>query len=824
MPLFLIDSETRVASVGFRFTDGGIDEMRLTQRIALHDPGMISRIRRSLAWLPFISAPAPERFSPIELQKDKVRLALFLQQDGFPDADVGYEVVLDTTDNAVAVTFLVTPGEPRLLDSVTVAGPDGDSLDVPAPLQSRWRDFRARLAAERGERLSDVLETRLRGRTLDFWRNHGYAFADVASRVDTTGPASRFAAILALTVKPGPYARVGSIDVEGNRVLSRRTILRELPFASGDEFDANRLAVGQSQLFGIDLVRLALISVPDSQPADSTANVRIRIEEGSLYQVEGRVGFTTEQGIAAETSWSDRDFLGGARRLTLNGRANTGWWSGQPGPNSSYNVTATLRQPWLGDYRVSGLLSPFYSYRDDLRDRSAQVGLDATVVWERGPLRTLSVSWGFANRRVYTARGGALTGTAGFLDFLRSRDTLDIDIRSSGLKSTATWGRLDDPVAPRSGWITRFGAQVTGPKALSNVQYVRLDGRVQAFLPIRSRGAVLLRGGGRPALPARLERSVRRRPGPDFPPPPRRVVHGRRHAERPRLGHRPARAEDPRHPGFDGGRFHRVRDREPLRAARRARPLDGLDRAPARDAVRERAELHPRVPRRRPRLDRRPPLCRAGFRALPAHARRRRPLRRRRRRPARDAGRTAPPLARLQAEPGPARRPRPRRRRPRPARGDPDRGRAHPRRKTLAVAPVDRPIVLTGDPMTSHETANGHTDIGIRRIAWRTLEHWLGGGIMHWGASLSYYTLFSMAPLLVFITGTAGMLFDASVTQTEILSQLRIVLGPRGADIAATVLHQASFPGFGSLASAALAAALDRRRDRRVQQPAGRAQ
>ncbi len=278
-------------------------------------------------------------------------------------------------------------------------------------------------------------------------------------------------------------------------MLSRRTILRELPFASGDEFDANRLAVGQSQLFGIDLVRLALISVPDSQPADSTANVRIRIEEGSLYQVEGRVGFTTEQGIAAETSWSDRDFLGGARRLTLNGRANTGWWSGQPGPNSSYNVTATLRQPWLGDYRVSGLLSPFYSYRDDLRDRSAQVGLDATVVWERGPLRTLSVSWGFANRRVYTARGGALTGTAGFLDFLRSRDTLDIDIRSSGLKSTATWGRLDDPVAPRSGWITRFGAQVTGPKALSNVQYVRLDGRVQAFLPIRSRGAVLLRGG-----------------------------------------------------------------------------------------------------------------------------------------------------------------------------------------------------------------------------------------------------------------------------------------------------------------------------------------
>ena len=39
-------------SVGFRFTDGGVDESRLTQRIALHDPGTLSRIRRTLDWLP----------------------------------------------------------------------------------------------------------------------------------------------------------------------------------------------------------------------------------------------------------------------------------------------------------------------------------------------------------------------------------------------------------------------------------------------------------------------------------------------------------------------------------------------------------------------------------------------------------------------------------------------------------------------------------------------------------------------------------------------------------------------------------------------------
>jgi membrane protein len=81
-------------------------------------------------------------------------------------------------------------------------------------------------------------------------------------------------------------------------------------------------------------------------------------------------------------------------------------------------------------------------------------------------------------------------------------------------------------------------------------------------------------------------------------------------------------------------------------------------------------------------------------------------------------------------------------------------------------------------------------------LAWRSLEEWFEADVMHWGASLSYYTLLSLGPVLILLTTIAGALFDASEAQGEILSRLSILLGSRGAQVAETILREASFPGF----------------------------
>ena len=483
-PLFRIDSETRVGSLDFRFADGAtLDESRLERRIALADLGTFARMRRALSWLPLVSAPERMIFRPVDLQKDKVRLVRFYRSEGFPHVEVSYEVALDPDENTVAITFDVREGEPRILHRVEFVGSQGNPFEAAADLAPEWMEFVDEFAREEGARASDLLRERLRHRTVAWWRDHEHAFASVVATV-TTGPEDELHATLRLAVEPGPRTTIGDVVVQGNERVSDDTLLRELPFRKGDPYRASRLAEGQRELFGLELVRLALVSVPDTQAADTSADVLVRVEEGSLRTIEGLLGYTSEEGIAAESSWTHRNFLGGARSFQTTGDARTGWLALGEGPNARYGLISSVRQPYLGNRRVSGLLSPFVEYRDTPRDESARVGFDVTALWEARALRTWSVSYGFAYRRVFETRGGGLAEVSDYLGLLETLETIDVDTRTSALSSSATWGQVDDLIFPRAGWVTRLRGEVAGPSGLANVEYGRVAGGADGFLPL----------------------------------------------------------------------------------------------------------------------------------------------------------------------------------------------------------------------------------------------------------------------------------------------------------------------------------------------------
>ena len=56
------------------------------------------------------------------------------------------------------------------------------------------------------------------------------------------------------------------------------------------------------------------------------------------------------------------------------------------------------------------------------------------------------------------------------------------------------------------------------------------------------------------------------------------------------------------------------------------------------------------------------------------------------------------------------------------------------------------------------------------------------------GAALAYYTLFSMAPLLLIAISVAGAVFGIDTARAEILDQLRALMGREGADAVAALL------------------------------------
>ncbi len=69
------------------------------------------------------------------------------------------------------------------------------------------------------------------------------------------------------------------------------------------------------------------------------------------------------------------------------------------------------------------------------------------------------------------------------------------------------------------------------------------------------------------------------------------------------------------------------------------------------------------------------------------------------------------------------------------------------------------------------------------------------------GAALSYYTLFSIAPLILIVVAVAGFAFGDDAARGEIFEQLAGLVGPQGAQAVEELLQHASRPGAGALAA-----------------------
>ena len=69
------------------------------------------------------------------------------------------------------------------------------------------------------------------------------------------------------------------------------------------------------------------------------------------------------------------------------------------------------------------------------------------------------------------------------------------------------------------------------------------------------------------------------------------------------------------------------------------------------------------------------------------------------------------------------------------------------------------------------------------------------------GAALSYYTLFSIAPLLLIVISVAGMLFGEKAVQGEVTQSLQYLMGEDGAKAVEGLLLSVSEPKEGIIAT-----------------------
>jgi membrane protein len=91
---------------------------------------------------------------------------------------------------------------------------------------------------------------------------------------------------------------------------------------------------------------------------------------------------------------------------------------------------------------------------------------------------------------------------------------------------------------------------------------------------------------------------------------------------------------------------------------------------------------------------------------------------------------------------------------------------------------------------------------GLWKIARDTVASWLNHNASSLGAALAFYTLFSIAPILVIAMAVAGYVFGPHVAEAHVLEQMRGLLGDAGATAFQSLLSSAHQSGLKGVAAA----------------------
>ena len=87
-------------------------------------------------------------------------------------------------------------------------------------------------------------------------------------------------------------------------------------------------------------------------------------------------------------------------------------------------------------------------------------------------------------------------------------------------------------------------------------------------------------------------------------------------------------------------------------------------------------------------------------------------------------------------------------------------------------------------------------------LAKKAVKAWIDDRAPSMGAALSYYTVFSIAPLLLIVIAIVGVVLGNDAAQTAVVAQLQALLGEQIGDVVTGMLQHVDRPGQGAIAAA----------------------
>jgi outer membrane protein assembly factor BamA len=301
------------------------------------------------------------------LEADELRLKVYYYERGFREATVEADTARD--GDGVRLTFDIEEGRPVRVTELEVHGAPDELLERPLPMQV-------------GDPFDIVANEASRDTLLARLRNNGFARAQVLVSADIFRDAP-YEARLRYDVVPGTATRFGEIRVVGNAEASPELVHRMLTFREGDRYDRSALLRSQRNLYRLQIFRHADVQADLQSEPDSVIPITVQVAEGDMRRVRVGAGLNSVECGTLEGRWTSRNFLGGGRRVEVQGQVG--------------NLL-------MGQCEQVPLLSPVESSFQDL---TGVFSIDFTQPWLFGPRNNVGVGL-FAERRnvpqVFTRR------------------------------------------------------------------------------------------------------------------------------------------------------------------------------------------------------------------------------------------------------------------------------------------------------------------------------------------------------------------------------------------------------------------------------------
>lgn len=350
-------------------------------------------------------------FDSLALPEEELKLKSFYFNNGFFDAKISSTYFLDSADYECYVVFEIKEGKVSKINKITAFGLNDISSYHKGMIKSM-------INVDTTENYSYTKISGINLNVTNYLRNNGYMFAEFDSTtiyIDTMKNIVK----AELYFTHGKKYDLSEINVEksgiGKDEVDTELIKEVAALNEGDIYSEYNIRLAQSRLYRTNLFNIAYVKNEIEDTVGNTVPINISTEIGNMYEIAPEIIMNNEDNrfnLGLSVGFSKKNFLGGARILTLNGSIASQNIFEFLKNISVYNTTVIgyadlrliLEQPFLFGENIqtrAELYTTLQKRRDEYNTTAN--GLKFTFNFELPEfvyLTSFNTSWNFENLKV----------------------------------------------------------------------------------------------------------------------------------------------------------------------------------------------------------------------------------------------------------------------------------------------------------------------------------------------------------------------------------------------------------------------------------------